>query len=125
MTRRNKNAGSPSQLRENTADSKNCGAEFPSARYFQVHLQYLEDLLNQTRQGLEALKLQIENFYRDPRREKNKPPLAVPRAALALRFESTAAPERFGTGSEPHTSVTQRKPPPGAFVTQSEVPPEG
>jgi hypothetical protein len=93
---------------------KSCGAEFPSARYFQVHFQYLEDLLNQTRQGLEALKLQIENFYREPGRQQNHSTLAVPHAALTLRFEPATARERFGTGSDPHASVTP-----------CEIPPEG
>jgi hypothetical protein len=118
MGPRNKNADSPSQPQENAA-------EFPSARYFQVHFQYLEDLLCQLGQELDALKLQIEDFYRDPRREKNGPTLPVPCTALAPPFEPTATRDQFKTSSEPHTFMTQRKLPPDAFVTQCEMPPEG
>lgn len=125
MTRKNKNEGSSSQARENPVDSKNCGAEFPSARYFQVHFQYLEDLLNQTRQGLEALKLQIESLYHNPGQENQASPLAVPGTVPGLRLESTATPERFGMGPGLRAAITQRNQPPGTFVTQSEVPPEG
>jgi prefoldin subunit 5 len=34
-------------------------AEFPSARYFQIHFEHLEGLLLDTKQHLDALKQQI------------------------------------------------------------------
>lgn len=34
----------------------NKNSDFPSARYFQVHFEYLEDLLVETKQRLDTLK---------------------------------------------------------------------
>ncbi|MDD5036423.1 MAG: hypothetical protein PHE55_16895 [Methylococcaceae bacterium] len=40
-------------------------AEFPSARYFQVHFEYLEELLNEARQSLESLRQQVAEFQQN------------------------------------------------------------
>lgn len=46
-----------------TSDSE-CAdrSEFPSARYFQIHFEYLEDLLGEARQSLESLRQQVAEF---------------------------------------------------------------
>ncbi len=40
------------------------GAEFPSARYFQIHFDYLGELLGDIRRRLDALRQQIADLQR-------------------------------------------------------------
>lgn len=37
---------------------------FPTARYFQVHFEYLESLLNEARMNLEALRQDVATVHR-------------------------------------------------------------
>ncbi|WP_166642679.1 hypothetical protein [Methylocaldum gracile] len=41
------------------------GPEFPSARYFQIHFEYLEELLGDVRLRLDALRQQVADFQQD------------------------------------------------------------
>jgi hypothetical protein len=45
--------------RPNAPQPANVSGEFPSPRYFQVHFEHLENLLNEARQCMEALKKQL------------------------------------------------------------------
>ncbi|QSA98643.1 hypothetical protein [Methylococcus sp. EFPC2] len=46
-----------------TGSSATNGEQFPSARYFQVHFEYLENLLGETRACLDALKRQVATVH--------------------------------------------------------------
>ncbi|CAI8767790.1 conserved protein of unknown function [Methylocaldum szegediense] len=52
------------------------GAEFPSARYFQIHFDYLNERLRDLRHRLNTLQQQISDFQRGSdhdQAEENKP----------------------------------------------------
>jgi hypothetical protein len=40
-------------------------SEFPSARYFQIHFEYIEELLDEIRQRLDALRQQVADCQPD------------------------------------------------------------
>ncbi len=76
-----------------TQDSDNGGVyrpEFPAARYFQIHFEYIEELLGEARRCLEALRQQVADFQRngddDPAeksgRQVRKPSSAGPKLSL-------------------------------------------
>lgn len=84
------------------------GPPFPSARYFQIHFEYIEELLGEARRCLEALRQQVADFQRnaddDPGkksgREGRKPSSAGPKLSLQCEGKLRKAPrQRLEPGS--------------------------
>jgi len=61
--------------------------EFPSARYFQVHFEYIEELLGEARRCLEALSVQVAEFQRNADADPAK------KSGRELRKQSSAGPK--------------------------------
>lgn len=44
------------------SDAQEC-IKFPSARYFQIHFEYMETQMNETRLSMEAMQKQLADLY--------------------------------------------------------------
>ncbi len=88
-----------------TRDSDDGGVyrpELPSARYFQIHFEYIEELLGEARRCLEALRQQVADFQRnaddDPAeksgRKGRKPSSAGPKLFLQCADKPRKAPRK-------------------------------
>ncbi|MDD5037280.1 MAG: hypothetical protein PHE55_21345 [Methylococcaceae bacterium] len=73
--------------------------EFPSARYFQIHFEHLESLLNETRRCLEILKQQVE----EAQAVEAAPPPPPEDRPIAQRIKAAANSSRLGD-DQPKTS---------------------
>jgi hypothetical protein len=96
--------------------------EFPTARYFQIHFEYIEELLTEARQCVEALQQQVAHFQGngddDPveqsGRQARKPSCAGPKQSLQCVASPARRPVRdcpcFARCPENEGLLASRKP---------------